>query len=293
MQTRRAGNIGKLCMEGLPGELPLRLRLHNPRRNTLKRAGNRGGQKTQQNRSSRQDTQTSSLPWDSPSDNKPETLKHVLKIICVLALTHASWGQTQAEWADKAETFLRAGDPQHAGEALRNGAAQPGTSATEDRLGFLYAAASDQIDAVEHFRKAIALDERNALAHYHLGVALWLTKDSGNAIIEMQKAIQIEPSNYDYLYRLCSGYFELEKFDSAIAELKAAVAVDPKHAEAWHELALAFQRKSDLAAAVEEFQSRQRRFGDVEPAVGQSLIRHIDQNGAGTFSDVRGDRWLR
>jgi undecaprenyl diphosphate synthase len=50
---------------------------------------------------------------------------------------------------------------------------------------------------------------------------------------------------------------------------------------------------SDLAAAVEEFQSRQRRFGDVEPAVGQSLIRHIDQNGAGTFSDVRGDRWLR
>jgi undecaprenyl diphosphate synthase len=50
---------------------------------------------------------------------------------------------------------------------------------------------------------------------------------------------------------------------------------------------------NDLGAAVAEFRSRQRRFGDLEPAVGQSLIRHVHEHGAGIVSDIRRDRWLR
>jgi len=50
----------------------------------------------------------------------------------------------------------------------------------------------------------------------------------------------------------------------------------------------------DLRDAIDEFRSRHRRFGDLEQGVGQSLIRRAFQgNGAGTLSDVRGDRWLR
>jgi undecaprenyl diphosphate synthase len=48
----------------------------------------------------------------------------------------------------------------------------------------------------------------------------------------------------------------------------------------------------DLRDAVDEFGSRQRRFGDLDPAVGQSLIRQ-SFHGAGNLSDIRGDRWLR
>ena len=85
----------------------------------------------------------------------------------------------------------------------------------KDRIGFLFAVAGHRSDAVDHFEKSISLDRAYAPAHFHLGVARWLAKDTGGGLAELQEAAKLSPGVFEYRYRLGSAYLEAGRYDEA------------------------------------------------------------------------------
>ena len=148
-----------------------------------------------------------------------------LPVACVFLLLFAASfeGETAAQWTAKAEQLIRSGNSQEAIAALTRAAEAAGGSAeSEDRIGFLFAVLGRQSDAAEHFQKSIALNVNFAPAHYHLGVARWLAKDTDGGLPELREAARLGPAVFDYRYRLGSAYLELGHYEEACSELKAA-----------------------------------------------------------------------
>jgi tetratricopeptide (TPR) repeat protein len=180
-----------------------------------------------------------------------------LKSFVLFALTCATVCggpvDSQAQLAAQAEQLMRAGDAKSAMLILARASSEPSTAPGEDLIGFIYAAAGQQDEAITHFRKSIQKAPDFAAAHYHLGVVLWLKKDQANALQELQSAVRFNPNVIDYRYRLGAAYIETGSNDKAVTELKAAVDLDANRADVWQQLGLAEQRTNDLASAVDAY----------------------------------------
>jgi tetratricopeptide (TPR) repeat protein len=169
-------------------------------------------------------------------------------------LSPATESATPLEWANKAEQLIRSGHSQEGLEALMKAAEMPGASAeSEDRIGFLFAVLGRRAEAADHFEKSISLNGAYAPAHYHLGVARWLEKDTDRGLPELQEAAKLQPSVFDYRYRLGSAYLELGRHEEASSELNAAVAIDRSQVDAWKALGQALRRKPDFDGAVDAY----------------------------------------
>jgi undecaprenyl diphosphate synthase len=143
-----------------------------------------------------------------------------------------------------------------------------------------------------HVLEAVDFAERETARGERLHLRLAVDYSARNAIVSAAKAVngggwesfaRMIGEDVDLLIRT-GGERRLSDFllwECAYAELVFTTRMWPEF------------DANDLDAAVAEFRTRQRRFGDLEPGVGQSLIRQAHQNGAGTLCDVRGDRWLR
>jgi tetratricopeptide (TPR) repeat protein len=159
-----------------------------------------------------------------------------------------------SDLVSRAEQLIRSGNKKEALTALSTASqSAPCSAQTEDRIGFLFAVLALQNDAIEHFQKSIALDAGYPMAHYHLGVALWLKGDRDGSIPELQEAVKLAPRVFDYHYRLGSAYVESERNSEALVELKEAVALDSSSPQAWDSLGHAMQHVGDLAGAVDAY----------------------------------------
>src|SRR5579863_8856896 len=84
----------------------------------------------------------------------------------------------------------------------------PNSAAYQDQIGFLLASTDRTADALPHFRRATELDPKMAQAWYHLGVALWLSKQADASMHALQRAATLAPDNGEYRFRLGSAYNE-------------------------------------------------------------------------------------
>ena len=78
----------------------------------------------------------------------------------------------------------------------------PKSAVYEDQIGFLLAAAGRVPEGIPHLRRATELDQKLAVAWYHLGVAQCLTKQTGACLDGLQKAVLLAPNNGDYCLKL-------------------------------------------------------------------------------------------
>src|SRR3954471_23601646 len=137
--------------------------------------------------------------------------------------------------ANKAEQLARAGNPPGALEVLGQASQRTANSASaEDRIGFLYQVLGQGDEAVRHFRAAVAKDSKLALAHYHLGVALWIGQLRVAALSELEEAAKLSPSTFDYRYRLGVAYLDLGDSEKAAKELEEATKLPEANAESWN-----------------------------------------------------------
>jgi protein O-GlcNAc transferase len=152
--------------------------------------------------------------------------------------------------AAKAEQLARAGNSAGALEVLAE-ASRPTTNSAlaEDRIGFLYQVLGHGDEAIRHFRAAATKNPKLAVAHYHLGVALWIAQLRVAALSELEEAVRLAPSTFDYRYRLGAAYFDLADFEKAAKELTEATKLPGATAEAWNFLGRALQQSHDLGGA--------------------------------------------
>src|SRR3954454_13508646 len=144
-----------------------------------------------------------------------------LRIRFALLLASCAVGTVAAdqglEVAAKAEQLLRQGNSSAALEVLAQASQRSGNSArAEDRIGFLYQVLGQGDEAVRHFRTAVAKDTRLPVAHYHLGVSLWIGELRVAALSELEEAAKLSPQTFDYRYRLGVAYLDLGDSEKAV-----------------------------------------------------------------------------
>lgn len=171
------------------------------------------------------------------------------------------------------------------GEAIAHArgltAASPDDADRWFTLGLAQAEA-DVDGAVESFRRALALDERHALARYNLGLVFFRTDRFQMAIEELHGALAIQPRP-EIHYTLGSIYRHLGDLDRAAKALADAVAANRDYADAHLALGTVYKAKGDLKRA----ESSLRRAAALRPdlaaphvLLAQTLTLARDEAGA-------------
>jgi tetratricopeptide (TPR) repeat protein len=111
--------------------------------------------------------------------------------------------------------------------------------------------ARGQVDeAITHYRKAIELDPKHGPAHNNLGLALYAKGQRDEAIALHRKAIELDPKSPEAHCSLGAALSEKGQVDEAIACYKKAIELDPKYAEAYCNLGNALAGKGRFAESL-------------------------------------------
>jgi tetratricopeptide (TPR) repeat protein len=118
-------------------------------------------------------------------------------------------------------------------------------------LGRYYQAQNRSLLAVDAYRKALALDDRNAAAHSALGIALAAQGEVEPALAEFNAAIASAADVPHYYNNSGYAYYLLGRPAEAVAALRKAASLDSANPRVWNNLALAYARGGDPAGSRE------------------------------------------
>ena len=106
--------------------------------------------------------------------------------------------------------------------------------------------------AFEAARRAIALDERDALGHFALGRAYALRREFENAASELQRAIDLNPNFAQAHFALGQIHYYCDRLESALDSINTAITLSPHDQHIWTFYlvrAFTFCKLGDLEAA--------------------------------------------
>lgn len=113
-------------------------------------------------------------------------------------------------------------------------------------------------DAISRFREAVALDQRNAVAHNALGSLLNSSGHYAEALRHAQRAVDLEPGNARYRYNRGVVLAEHGRFPEAIADFDIALAAYPDLTYAWLERGAAKMSLNDRDGAWRDWEAAER-----------------------------------
>lgn len=89
-------------------------------------------------------------------------------------------------------------------------------------------------EAIEHYKKAIALDPEFAFAYDNLGLSYRKLEDFDNAIIAYQKSLEIDPNGSMPLLNIAVAYQYKKEYYKAIEAYKKLSELDSKNPEIYY-----------------------------------------------------------
>ena len=137
------------------------------------------------------------------------------------------------------------------GDAIAHARSLTSASPADADPWFSLGLAQAEVDvdgATDSFRRALARDERHALARYNLGLLYFRTDRFEMAIEELQRALAIQPRP-EVHYALANIYRHLGDLDRAVRALTDAVAANREYAEAHLALGALYKTKRDWKRA--------------------------------------------
>lgn len=137
------------------------------------------------------------------------------------------------------------------GEAIAHARGLTAASPEDADRWFTLGLAQADVDvdgALESFRRALALDERHALARYNMALVLFRADRFEPALEELTRALAIQPRPEIY-YTLGTVYRHLGDLDRAAKALADAVAANRDYADAHLALGTIYKAKGDLKRA--------------------------------------------
>ena len=142
----------------------------------------------------------------------------------------------------------------------------------------------DVTEAIQSFRRVLALAPRHSLAHYNLALVLKRTDRLQEALDELGRALEIEPRPEAY-YARGVIYWHMGDLDRATTALSDAVAAEPRYAEAYDTLGSVLKAKRDWAGAAAALRRAIALRPDLPAAhytLGQVLRMNGDESAART-----------
>lgn len=132
--------------------------------------------------------------------------------------------------------------------------AEPGVAALHDDVALLYLDEGRAANAVEHFRRALAMKPASAAAHYNLATALTIAGSVDEAVGSYEKALELRPDYALAHNNLGAILFGRGQLDAAGVHLREAVRLDPKNADALDNLGRLDERLGDAHSARQHFE---------------------------------------
>ena len=108
-------------------------------------------------------------------------------------------------------------------------------------------------DAIEYYKKALALDPTIAEVHYNLGITYAGKGMADEAIAEYKKALAITPNDAEIQNNLGAVYLNQRIESEALSACLKAIALDPDLPAAHYNLGIIYERKGQKAAAADYF----------------------------------------
>jgi tetratricopeptide (TPR) repeat protein len=133
-------------------------------------------------------------------------------------------------------------------------ALRPDYAEAHYNLGRLLAEQSQFDDAIAHYERAAAINPADAEAQNNLGVTLFGIGRADDAVAHYQKALEIRPDYAEASCNLASALIAKGDFDGAIAGYTACLAAMPDQEEAQYNLASALLRKGRADEAIIQYQ---------------------------------------
>ena len=139
-------------------------------------------------------------------------------------------------------------------------------------------------DALPYYRRALALDDKSAMAHYLASEAFSKLSppDEEDTESHLKRALVLEPKFEQAHLALGKLYLRNNRFAEAAAELEGVIKVDPALAEAYYQLGRAYmrlKRKDEAQAILAKFE----KLSDAEKEQSESQRRDIVRR----LADVR------
>jgi tetratricopeptide (TPR) repeat protein len=137
---------------------------------------------------------------------------------------------------------------------------RPATGVAQDVQGLFLAAvqaeeSGDKQRAISLYEEMLALDPGYAPAFINLGTLYFHQRQFGKAEELYRRATEADPGYVLAFFDLGNVLDELERPDESIAAYKRSVELSPRYADAHYNLALAFERKGELRAALQHWQA--------------------------------------
>jgi len=132
--------------------------------------------------------------------------------------------------------------------------AEPQSAALHDDVALLYMEQGKFANAVDHFRRALAMKPQSPAAHYNLGTALTLAGSLDEAIRSYEEALRLRPDYALAHNNLGAILFQRGQLDAAEVHLREAVRLDPQNADALDNLGRLDWRRGDFASARRRFE---------------------------------------
>lgn len=157
---------------------------------------------------------------------------------------------------------------------------EPRAATDQDKIeklltqGNEFALQGDLDGALSTYKKVLALDEHNALAHNNLGI---IYKRKGlyiSATEEFKAALEALPEYFKAYNNLANVYYDRGYYDEAVKYYNKALGVKPNFADAHWNLGLAYEKKGETSRAISHF----RKFAELsdQPAYVALAQQHID-----------------
>ncbi|MDD3148708.1 MAG: tetratricopeptide repeat protein [Candidatus Riflebacteria bacterium] len=124
---------------------------------------------------------------------------------------------------------------------------------SEVALGIAFYENGDIDKAVQHYRRAVAIDSSCAEAHAGLGIALARLDNRAEACNHLEKALKLTPDCGILANWLADAFFDQGQFDRAIELYSEALRLDPCDNNAQNDMADAYRLKGDYATAVKMY----------------------------------------
>lgn len=112
----------------------------------------------------------------------------------------------------------------------------------------------DYPKAEGHYQRALALDPANVNALFYLGTLYGETRRYTEAVAVFKRMLAAEPDHFQGNYYLGKISMEIRDYQEAVKAFRKVLALRPEFEAAVVDLALAYERLGNTAAAIEVFQ---------------------------------------
>ena len=149
-------------------------------------------------------------------------------------------------------------------------------------LGNAAAKNENNKEAVEHYKKAIAIDPEFAFAYDNMGLAYRKLEDYDNAIIAYQKSLEIDPDGTMPLQNIAVAYQYKKEYNKAIETYKKLAELDSKNPEIYYGIGTIYAFSlNDLENGLDNLCKAYKMYSDMKSPYrtdAQTLIQRIYAN---------------